>query len=637
MKKTFAIACGITLLSLASGFLFPVFFNAVDFKIIDSYFRLRGPLPHNEDIVLVTIDEKSINALGRWPWPRSTMAQLVEKLAQYEVKTAGFDITFSETTPEDSSLAQAFQKLPQAFLGYFFYLTPEEATDAKLGAKEILENDQTIFPSRISASSRQLEDSGRGVFGVQTNVPEISKSLKGDRQGFFNIFQDADGAIRSGSLLLFYKENVYPSLALQIASFAKGFSPIPLFNNEGSLGGLALGDTKVPLSASGDFFINYRGPAKTFSHISAVDVLEEKIPAEKLKNKIVLIGATAIGIYDMRVTPMDANYPGLEISANIIDNILTGDFLVSDATSRALSFGLVIFAGLFLGLLLPRFKPLTGFLIFLVFVIGLAFGGYLLFLKQHLLIYNFRPELNAFLVYGGITVYHYFIEERERRKIRKTFQFYLSPSVIKTLLEHPEQLKLGGERKELTVLFSDIRGFTTKSEKLPPEKLVQLLNDYFTEMTDVVFKYEGTLDKYMGDAIMAVFGAPLPQKDHALRASLTALEMADCLHRRRKEWCEKYGIEGLEIGIGIHTGLMVVGNMGSAKRFNYTVIGDAVNLASRIEGLNKDYGTQILISEATFKIIENKVQARKIGPVQVKGKTESVVVYELNGLKTPVS
>jgi len=631
VKKNLTIAIVITFLILLAAHALPSFFNGIESKWIDAYFNVRGEKPPTNDIVLVTIDERSISKLGRWPWPRHIMADLVEKLASYGVTTIAFDVTFSEHSSEDFQLAKAFKKFPDAYLGYFFYLSPEEIAHAQLSNQEIVENEKTILPSALPISSKQLETSGRKVYGVQTNVPEILKGLPPNRQGFFNAFPDSDGVIRVSPLVLFYKGQVYPSLSLQTIQFVSGFSPIPLFDDGGVLEGLAVGPTKIPLNESGEFLINYRGPGKTFSHVSIADVLDGSVPQEKLQNKIVLIGATAIGIYDMRVTPMDANIPGLEIHANIIDNILTGDFLTLNETTKFISIGLVLFVGLFFGLILSRFRPLGGFVVFLIVTTFLLLSGYYLFVAKGFVLQNFKPVLNGVLVYGGITVYRYFTEEKERRKVKKTFQHYLSPVVIKQLLDNPNQLKLGGERKELTVLFSDIRGFTTKAEKLPPEKVVQLLNDYFTVMTDIVFKYEGTVDKYMGDAIMAIFGAPLEQPDHALRASMTAIEMVEQLKVHKDEWCKKYGIDSLEIGVGVHTGPMAVGNMGSERRFNYTVIGDAVNLTSRLEGLNKDYKTQIIISDAHYKLVKDKVKARELDKVQVKGKEERVTIYELIG------
>lgn len=632
MKRPFYIALFVTILVVASYFVFPGFIKSVDGKWVDNYFSIRGPLKPANNVVIVAIDEQSINAIGRWPWSRQIMARLVEKLEEYGVKALGFDITFSETSPEDGELAAALKKISNTTLGYFFYATPQEAKDAHLSKQELEENDQTIFSSRLSMSSKQLETSGEKVYGVQTNVPQIVGAVSPERQGFFNVFPDPDGVIRRAPLILAYKGNFYPSLSLQSASLAVGFSPLPILNEEGVLQGIALGNQKIPLNDKGELFINYRGGTKSFPHISIADILNGSVPKETLKDKIILVGATAIGIYDMRVAPTDAVFPGIEVSANVVDNILSGDFIVSDTTTKLISFGLILFVGFFLGLVIPRFHALGGFFVFLVSILLISAAGYFCFLKGYL-IHSFGATLNGTLVYGGITIYRFFTEEKERRKIKKTFQHYLSPSVIKVLLEHPEQLKLGGDRKELTVLFSDIRGFTSKSEKLPPEKVVQLLNDYFTVMTDVVFEHEGTVDKYMGDAIMAIFGAPLPQEDHALRASLTALEMIEKLDQHREEWCKKYGIDELKIGVGVHTGLMAVGNMGSARRFNYTVIGDSVNLTSRIEGLNKDYGTQIIISDALYQKVKDHVTVRELGVAKVKGKEIETKIYELVGRK----
>lgn len=633
MKRFFLIAVALTLLFVSLDAVFPSLFHSLDAKWVDGYFKIRGSKKPDGNIVLVTIDEKSLTKLGRWPWPRSTIAKLVDAFGKLEVKAAGFDVTFSETSPEDAVFADSLKRFSNVFLGYFFYLNPGEVKEAALSKQEIKQNEESIFPSGLSLSSKQMESSGRKVYGVQANVPEIAKALPGNAQGFFNVFPERDGVIRFMPLALFYKGQAYPSLALQMASFSAGFSPIPIFNKEGLLEGLAMGRAKIPLNEKGELFINYRGDSKTFPHISIADILENKIAKDRLKDKLVLVGATAVGIYDMRVTPTSPNFPGLEIQANVLDNLLTGDFLVHNTTTEGISFFLIFAIGGLLALLLPNLRALNSLLAFLALILLLLGGGYLLFIKYGLVIYTMKPALNGLFVYGGITVYRYFTEERERRKIKKTFQHYLSPAVIKVLLEHPERLMLGGERKVLTVLFSDIRDFTPKSEKLPPEKIVQLLNDYFTVMTDIVFKYEGTLDKFMGDAIMAIFGAPLPQKDHAERASLAALEMLEALEKHKKTWVEKYGLDDFKIGIGIHTGEMAVGNMGSLKRFNYTVIGDSVNLASRLETLTKEHNVSAIISEGHYELVKENVIAKELGAVKVKGKEETTMIYSLIGRK----
>lgn len=632
MSKLFAIAAGITILFMGAVAVFPKFFEGLEAKGVDQYFRLRGPRAPQNPIVLAVIDEKSLNQMGRWPWPRSQMGRLAEKLNTLGAKAVGFDITFAETSPEDSALASSLRPAAdKTVLGFFFYPSEEEVREAGLNPEESQENEQNIHPARMAISSKQLETSGKKVFGVQSNVAVIAQAVGRAHQGFFNVFPDDDGVIRKAPLLLHYKGNAYPSLALQMASLAEGFSPIPLYDETGTLNGVGLGTKRVPLQGNGELWINTLGPPRTFPHLSIADILKDNVSADQIKNKIVLVGATAIGIYDMRLTPFSAVTPGLEIQANVLENILSGEFVFLDANSRLASLALLLFTGLGLGFLLPRLRALPSAFFFLAMLAALGLAGYLFFLNNGWILPVVKPGLNGFLVFGTITIYRFFTEEQERRKIRRTFQHYLSPAVIQEALEHPDRLKLGGERKILTVLFSDIRDFTPKSEKLPPEKLVQLLNDYFTAMTEVVFKYEGTLDKFMGDAIMAIYGAPLPQNDHALRAGRTALEMIEKLKENKAAWCAKYGLDDFKIGIGIHTGEMAVGNMGSLKRFNYTVIGDAVNLASRLETLTKEYQAPIIISQAYYELVKEKLSARKLGEVRVKGKEEATVIYELIG------
>lgn len=632
-KPSFWIAIVLTLFLTLAKISFPSIFQSLENRWIDQYFKIRGPLPTKSEVVIATIDEKSLTKLGRWPWSRSTMAKLVNILKKYDIKGVGFDITFSEESSEDVSLANALQDSESTHLGYFFYPSLQELAEAHLSREEVEANDKSIFPSRLSLSSEQLESSGTKVYGVQSNVQTIAQSLSPHQQGFFNVFPDPDGVIRKIPLLLFYKGYAYPSLSLQLTSSAKGFSPIPLFGKEGRLEGFVIGEEKVPLNPTGQMVINYRGGSKTFPHFSIADILEKQVPPENLANKILLVGATAIGIYDMRVTPLDANMAGVEIQANVIDNILRGDFLIQNETTWLVSWLLFFGYSLGLGLLLPRWRALNSTLVFLLLTLALVLSGYLLFQEKCLLLQNFTTLGGGFLIFGSITVYRYFTEEKERRKIRRTFQHYLSPAVIDQLLKNPEQLKLGGERKELTVLFSDIRNFTTKAEQMPPERIVALLNDFFNVMVEVVFKHGGTIDKYMGDALMAIFGAPLPQGDHAIRASFSALEMMETLKKYKQEWCAKYNLEDLNIGIGINTGMMAVGNMGSEKLFNYTVVGDAVNLGSRLEALTKEFGCPMIISEGHYQKVKEFVEARPLGETSIRGKKEKIKIYELTGRK----
>ncbi len=289
--------------------------------------------------------------------------------------------------------------------------------------------------------------------------------------------------------------------------------------------------------------------------------------------------------------------------------------------------------GLVTGLVLPRLRALFSILLIVVLFAGYWLVSQTLFVRQGIWLNAVYPLLTMVIVYTAVTVYRYIVEEREKRKIRGAFSFYVTPSVVNEMLKNPDKLKLGGDKKELSVLFSDIRGFTTLAEEMEPEALVHLLNEYLTEMTDVVFEFDGLLDKYIGDAVMAVWGAPLEQTDHPVRACRTALKMLDRLSKMQQQW-EAEGTPRLDIGIGINTGSMVVGNMGSERRFDYTVMGDSVNLASRLEGINKEYGTQVVISEFTYDWVKDDFFCRELDAVRVKGRAKPVKIYELLALRS---
>lgn len=638
----------------------------MELKVFDLRFLYRGVKNPGNEIIIATIDEKSLDELGRWPWPRSIMAQLVKKLHSFQVRTIGFDIVFPE--PDENSqlisvhtikkkvkeleinnsklytflssieknantdlrLAESIRESGNVILGYFFHTDPGEikklkTNDLERRIENVLSSEYTMVNlfSKQSASIRLPE-----ALGIETNIPLLSSAASSC--GYFNIFPDRDGTVRWIPLVLRYQNRYFAPLSLQVLRNYLGSPPLTLRIGDFGVESIRLGNFKIPTDEQGRMLINFRGYPKTFPYYSITDILHHRIPEETFKDKIVLIGATAIGIYDIRVTPFAAIFPGLEIHANVIDNILRGDFLIRPNWLKIFDIFAIILLGIILGVIIPRIKALTG-LLFSLFILSLyIYIDRYLFQHLYLWLSIIYPLLNLFCVYTGITVYRYVTEEREKKKIRGAFEQYVTEAVVNEMLKSPEKLRLGGEKKELTVLFSDIRGFTTISEQMSPEALVKFLNEYLTIMTDIVFRYNGLLDKYMGDAIMAVYGAPLEQKDHALRACLTALEMLGELKRLKEIWKMK-GLPVLDIGIGINSGPMVVGNMGSERRFDYTVIGDNVNLASRLEGLNKQYSTNIILSEFTVDQIGNRLIVRELDLVRVKGKAQPVKIYELIG------
>ncbi|NTW66393.1 MAG: adenylate/guanylate cyclase domain-containing protein, partial [Nitrospirae bacterium] len=395
-------------------------------------------------------------------------------------------------------------------------------------------------------------------------------------------------------------------------------------------GSVQLGETTIPTDEFGRMLINYRGPNRTFPMYSISDLLDRNLPAGTFKDKIVLIGATAIGIYDLRVTPYSTNMAGIEKHASVVDNILKGDFL---RRAPDLDIPLIFIFTLLLGILIPRLGARSGAAVFIVLFAVFSGFVYYLFIVKGIWFSWIYPASALFFGYTSQTAYRFFTEERRARDIRKMFSSYVSKRIVDELIRDPNKAKLGGDRKEITVLFSDIRGFTNFSEKHEPEDVVSLLNEYLGAMTNIVFEHDGTLDKFVGDAIMALWGAPVGQPDHAERACRCSLAMIKKLKELQAKWTAE-GKYAIDIGVGINTGDMVVGNMGAeGKKMDYTVIGDNVNLGARLEGLTRKYNNHIIISEFTYEKVKNIVKVNELGSVTVKGKENPVVIYDLVGLQ----
>ena len=467
--------------------------------------------------------------------------------------------------------------------------------------------------------------------GVETNIDLLSAATP--FAGHFVIRPDVDGTVRRYSLLLRHAGEYYPSLALRAASVVLGGEAISLHPYGGSIPAVRLGGRDVPASERGELLINYRGPyGRTFPYVPAVDVLESKAgAAELLRDRLVFIGATETGIGDIRTMPFDLTVPGVEMHATVADNLIHDRYVRSSAAQTIEGILAMFLLGPIAGLIAGRARrPLAGAAA--AAGLGLAWCAVaqsaFSFASIHLPLV--LPLAAGALGYAAETVHRTVFLEAKSRQIRKTFQQFVSPAIVEEMLRDPDRVKLGGERRELTVLFSDIRGFTTASEKLPPEKVVGLLNEYLTPMTRIVIDAGGTIDKYMGDAIMAFFGAPVSLADHASRAAASALAMRARLVELNAGLAAR-GFDPIGIGIGINTGVMSVGNMGSDMIFDYTVIGDAVNLGSRIEGLNKYYGTDILVSGFTAAALPPEFVLREIDRVRVKGKNEPVAVFEIVG------
>ncbi|HBA27491.1 MAG TPA: adenylate/guanylate cyclase domain-containing protein, partial [Nitrospinae bacterium] len=473
-----------------------------------------------------------------------------------------------------------------------------------------------------------------GAKKITIPVPELGRSAIA--LGYVNTFPDDDGILRWEPLVIEYNGFIYPSITLQSAvKYLKIPNKMVILE---ATEGIRLGETYIPTDRFGRTLINYYGTDQTFSYFSISDILDGNIKSEDFHDKIVLIGATAVGIYDLRVTPFTAAMPGVEKHANVIASIIEKKFIKS--VPRLVNITILLLSGLLLSLLIVRFKAFGGSAITISFLFFISLLGYYLFAQKGIWINITYPILNIFFVFISVTVYNYVAEERYAKRIRAMFSSYVTEKIVNELIKNPDMAKLGGERREITVLFSDVMGFTSFSEKHAPEDVVAILNEYLGEMTDIVLKWEGTLDKFIGDAILTFWNAPMRQENHAELAIKCALNMVGRLKELQKKW-QAEGKPMLDCGIGINTGEVIVGNIGAeGKKMDYTVIGDHVNLGSRVESLTRKYNTHILITEFTLSKIKDlladetiwKTEVTGLEKVIVKGKERPVGIYRVESL-----
>lgn len=594
-----------------------VFFENLEHKFIDFKFSVRGPDYgglENSSIVIVAIDDQSFASIPyKYPWPRTYHAKLVENLRRGGAKTILFDVAFTEEST----------------------INPEQD---RIFADVLSRKNDVVLAGKMIVEERE------GYF-LQSLLPPIKKLREVAQFGIADTKFDSDGFVRRYILFRDYNGERYFSLGLAtLINYLglKGDSSTWFQEDENGdyiLGGSLFIKKYDDLPST---FIPYYGPAYSFKIISFEQVVDEEgfqLLNERgvFKDKIVLVGATVSELHDLFSTPFyvtgnETLMPGVEIHANFIQSILDQKYFTSvkDWVSYVITF---IFA-LVIAFIIKRTRPLIGIITAVVIAAAYFFINIVLFTRFSVLMNFITPMGGVALAFVGCNAYQYFSEEKEKIYIRSVFKHYVAENVVDSILQDAEALKFGGERRHLTVLFSDIRSFTTYSEKYTPEEVVSNLGEYLTEMVDVILKFGGMLDKFVGDEIMAVFGAPYYMEDHAERACLTALEMVRSLDRLKERWREQ-GKETFEIGIGINTGDMIVGNLGSKQIFDYTVIGDNVNLGARLEGINKVYKTanNIIISEFTRNELGDNLVTRELDSVRVKGKQKPVAIFELVGEK----
>ncbi len=655
----FAISLGVFgLFVLHVGGVLPLrLLDTVERFTYDARVQLSLPGTVDPRVVIIDIDERSMAELGQFPWPRDRLATLVDQaFDQYQVAVLGFDIAFVEpdgtsgrrifealaTTPgwgaevagllerfdHDRRFAAALRGRP-VVLGTYFSPTREARGTADVG--------QLCAPVIPRDSARLYALDYPRAEAYSANLPALQAAAASC--GFFdNPTLDDDGVYRRVPLLQAHDGDVYASLGLAVTQLALGgaglgfrFDP-PDMRDSLHLEALVVGDRVVPVDERVAALVPYRGAQGSFPYVSAADVIAGRADAEVLRGRIALVGTSAPGLRDLRVTPVGKAFTGVEVHANLVAGMLDGRLYQQAPYYRGIEVVQLAVIAVLIAWGFTCLSPLSGAALgagILLAVTALAWGFWS---GARFVLPLGVPVVFVLLLFLVQLLYGYFIESRGKREISRLFGQYVPPELVEELAEHPEALSMEGESREMTVLFSDVRGFTSVSEQLDARELAQLMNRFLTQQTAVIQKHRGTIDKYMGDAVMAFWGAPLQDPDHALHAIEAGREMLSAVRELDAAFAER-GWPQLRIGVGVSTGRMNVGNMGSSFRMAYTVMGDAVNLGSRLEGLTKAYGVSVLVSEPTRTAAPADWAFREIDRVRVKGKSRPVAIYEPMGRK----
>jgi adenylate cyclase len=608
--------------------------------------RLKLTLPNRDDpqVVIIDINEPSLQREGRWPWSRDKLARLTTQLLdRYQARAVGFDVVFAE--PDRSSGIDVLERLAQRDLkddrGYVATLDRLRSeldfdarfADAIRGKAVILGFGFTYEAQQIGALPPPLfhaQDIGGGIIPIQPAVgytaaiAELSQAAAGS--GHVDPFFDADNVVRRVPMVELYRNAYYPALSLAIARVVLEAKRVtPHFDSDNRLDGFDVGGLALPTAADGTALIPFRGKPKTFRYYSAADVLAGTAPAD-FAGAIALVGTTAKGLQDLRPTPLAADFPGVEIHASLLSGMLNQNLKSVPANANAIEALIMLLTGLVVLFVIPYRDPLFNAL-GVVAVMGLvAAANLLLWIKLNEVVPVAATLLMLAVLFGWNMLAGFMREERKIRRVSAMFGEYVPRERVAQMVESGERYSMVGESRTMTVLFSDVRDFTALSENLPPRELSAMLNAYLTPMTEIIHAHRGTVDKYVGDAIMAFWGAPIDNPNHARDAVLAALAMQRRISSLAQEF-KKRGWPELVIGVGINTGAMNVGDMGSEFRKAYTVLGDAVNLASRLEGLTKEYGVAVIIGEDTRAAVPD-IRCREIDRVRVKGRAHPVTIFE---------
>jgi adenylate cyclase len=618
-------------------------------RTFDLFQVLRPRVQTARPVAIVDIDEDSLKAIGQWPWPRTTLADLVTRITQLGGLAIGFDVIFAEPDRMSPSIAE------QSFRGI------DDETRAKLDSlpsnddvlAAAIKNSRVVVGQAGTAipTARSLADMAQQTGfairgpdpvpylvkfpGLLRNVPAIEAAAAG--RGLFSINPETDGIIRRVPVIMEAQGVLVPSLTMEMLRVVSHAGAILVRVNQAGIQAVAVPGLEVPTDRNGQFWVHFN-KHDAARYVSAKDVLQGNVPADRLRGRLVLIGTSAIGLLDLKTTPVDPVMPGVEVHAQILESVLTKSLLLNPNYAIGAELSAAVLFGLAIIIIAPMLSATTVVALGAVLIAGMIGLSFYLFVAHNLLIDFTYPLISSWLIYLVLTFVNYFREQKQRQQIRSAFGYYLSPHMVETLARSPEKLVLGGEERRMTILFSDVRGFTTISEhyKDDPQGLTRLMNRFLTPLTNAIIERKGTIDKYIGDAIMAFWNAPVDDAEQEANACDAAFEMqarAAALNVELKREAEANGgvYMPLRIGIGLNTGPCVVGNMGSDFRFNYSVLGDTVNFASRLEARTKDYRLPLVVGSRTAEGAKQRFVPMEIDLIQVKGKTQPEAVFAVLG------
>jgi adenylate cyclase len=652
MKRRFGYA-RLACLALLIGFaalriLDPAPVEELRVRTFDGFQRFDPRDKTARPVTIVDIDDKSLEKLGQWPWPRTRIADLVNELTRLGAVVIAFDVVFAEPDRlNPDAVADTLRNLDEATRERLRALPSNDQVlaDAIRASRVVL--GESGLTEELTALDKTLPVTGLAMLGEEPqrfmfhfvgllrNTPVLEHAAAG--RGLFTIHPERDGIVRRVPMIMQAQGQTMPSLTFEILRVATGSGTILIKSDKAGIKSLAVKGFQLPTDANGQLWVHYARNDPSL-YVPAINVLERTVAPDKIAGKLVLIGTSAVGLNDIKTTPVSRAMPGVEIHAQVLESALTGGVISQPSFGIVIEFATALLFGVLVIAFAPMFGPITLVALGAVFATGVIGTSVYFYSLHRLLIDSTYPLMSTTSIYLTLIFSSFVREQQQRKQVRSQFAQYMSPALVAQLAQSPEKLVLGGEERELTIMFSDVRGFTAISEtfKHDPQGLTALMNSFLTPLTNAILARKGYIDKYMGDAIMAFWNAPLDDSGHevnACEAAIDMLERIDELNEVREQQAKDDGSTyfPINVGVGLNTGLCTVGNMGSDIKFNYSVLGDAVNLASRLEGQTKEYGFPIIVGSKTALAVKEKFAILELDFIMVKGKTEPEVIYAIAG------